>query len=745
MANLEEAGKLSNEPMEELKTDAENLERPDVTVTTYDNQSQLANSVDNQNNGLLKRKKRKQNANQLAGRVNRGRDLTGLKASGDRTTRNRIALATVPLVAGGVAMGAGTIGAAIGAAIGGAATIWLGPGALAGAGLGAAIGYGIGAGIGALATLFVGVKSADYASATPQRWHLHHAIRTLDRDRGGFTKAERMHLEDVTDEQWRTLLHVPSSKLFGSGQVKGEERRQRIREALVLHVALHGLKGAAGLKERLIAAANRPASTHDPDPLQSEINQLKASDLRAEIHDLRDGGTKEKAKALRGLIDHGGGLLTRPSSSMVRLHAYAPHFGLNQGLRIVQDLQRRQDRHDELRNQLDEAKKNNSANKKDLQSDLDRKKPSIITERDRQDLIRALNPRGLEQAFDGKGGIQDPLEGHVGKEFTPELKHKIAQALYKQYGVKGAGGQPYNTSPVALQDDINKPLRKQLDPTGYAKDNMADDDIPASFDAVDAKNKKRRQILADAEIDALAFAANAALKYDIDNTSILQDVTEEIAHTRERSMPPSTYDVPTYTSLLNQHQASQLANGADYNVVTSANNNPPQPEPGQFDHLAVDGSLDLDTIIGNKPLWQQFAKFAKSQYSDENIRAYIEFDQFRRQFDPADAESNNQADPALLNYAIRIYNHYVKQESGNINFGDQNQINIDGTEREKIRKALRQGDLNEHDLNQPPLTQKQLYHLFDKAQTRLASNMAEILPRFEKHLQDTGAISNQDA
>ncbi len=63
----------------------------------------------------------------------------------------------------------------------------------------------------------------------------------------------------------------------------------------------------------------------------------------------------------------------------------------------------------------------------------------------------------------------------------------------------------------------------------------------------------------------------------------------------------------------------------------------------------------MATILGNAALWRQFAGFAKAQHADENVRAYIEIDQFKRQFDADDADSDLPANGRLVAYARDIH------------------------------------------------------------------------------------------
>jgi hypothetical protein len=112
--------------------------------------------------------------------------------------------------------------------------------------------------------LGAGVALADYLFVQPQKAHLETAMNAIRRSlRREFNEGEVEHLEAVTDDQWRSLLHVPSSKgrympSKGSGagaRVKGRERRQKIRQDLVREVASNGLASAQRFKAQFVQSA----------------------------------------------------------------------------------------------------------------------------------------------------------------------------------------------------------------------------------------------------------------------------------------------------------------------------------------------------------------------------------------------------------------------------------------------------------------------------------------------------------
>jgi hypothetical protein len=183
-----------------------------------------------------------------------------LQVEDRRTPGNRI-LRGVLGVVGALALGAG--GVVVGAYLGGLVSTPTVFGIPAGAAVGAVIG-GV---VGVVTGWKAGTALADYCFVQPQAKRLDDAITELTISRGGLTEQESRTLGALTDKEWRKLLHVPSSKLIPfKDQVKGHERRQKIRQALVGHAAASGardprtsgpdLRSARKLKETLIEAAN---------------------------------------------------------------------------------------------------------------------------------------------------------------------------------------------------------------------------------------------------------------------------------------------------------------------------------------------------------------------------------------------------------------------------------------------------------------------------------------------------------
>jgi hypothetical protein len=135
------------------------------------------------------------------------------------------------------------LGGAVGGFLGGSAV-----GTFLGGPVGAAIGGGLGAFALGSAGWKAGTRLADSCFLQPQAAHLDKALTELEISRRGFAKTERQSMEAVTDQQWRDLLHLPSSKgrympFKGSGagaRVRDPKRRQKIRQALALRVAVTG-------------------------------------------------------------------------------------------------------------------------------------------------------------------------------------------------------------------------------------------------------------------------------------------------------------------------------------------------------------------------------------------------------------------------------------------------------------------------------------------------------------------------
>jgi hypothetical protein len=157
----------------------------------------------------------------------------------------------------------------------------------------------------------------------PQDRHLRAAEQSLIDKRGEFTAGETANLAGVSKSAWRRLLHVPSSKgkytpFEGSGRVRTPERRQKIREALVRHVAMtNSLQGADRLKQNLMAAAvaDRKAAEQArkagqrPPAVDGELNRAIAEDRVSRIYvslGLGDGDVLDTVKAESRLAGNDG-------------------------------------------------------------------------------------------------------------------------------------------------------------------------------------------------------------------------------------------------------------------------------------------------------------------------------------------------------------------------------------------------------------------------------------------------------
>jgi hypothetical protein len=176
-----------------------------------------------------------------------------LKAKGGSTGWSRLAR-----IAGGLlgALAGAAVGFGIGSMVGGQVTlptvVGIPFGAVGGGLFGAVVGAVVGAG--------AGVVLADRLFGRPQKAHLDAAVNAIQRSLGReFDQKQVDRLEAVADWQWRTLLHVPSSKgrympqtPWGARRVKGSGPRQKIRQALVREVADSGLEAAKNSKAQEI-------------------------------------------------------------------------------------------------------------------------------------------------------------------------------------------------------------------------------------------------------------------------------------------------------------------------------------------------------------------------------------------------------------------------------------------------------------------------------------------------------------
>lgn len=182
----------------------------------------------------------------------RGRVQARHEAKDRLTPGNRWGRALGMLLGGGlIGAGGAALGGQVGALLAATAFSWTGPGAIV-AGI-----------VGGLIGLYAGKQTADWASASPQKQHLDQAIAVLQSRPGGLSAEQKGKLAAVEDDDWRTLLHVPSAKMFGGGQVGGKEFRQGIRKTIVSYVAAGAsVDEAARLRKLLIDRHNgQPGAT----------------------------------------------------------------------------------------------------------------------------------------------------------------------------------------------------------------------------------------------------------------------------------------------------------------------------------------------------------------------------------------------------------------------------------------------------------------------------------------------------
>jgi hypothetical protein len=116
-----------------------------------------------------------------------------------------------------------------------------------------------------------------------QKTHLDAALHSLDRAGERFTHVEANRLAEVTDVQWRTLLHVPRSNIADAAG------RRELREDLVLLVAKHGFKQTAAARDLL--------SRHVPG--SEATDRAGPRELREDVVDLAaEHGYAQTAAAL---------------------------------------------------------------------------------------------------------------------------------------------------------------------------------------------------------------------------------------------------------------------------------------------------------------------------------------------------------------------------------------------------------------------------------------------------------------
>jgi hypothetical protein len=174
---------------------------------------------------------------------------------------------------------------------------WRGEGLLAGTMIGLAVGAvvtGVTVATGGLAAAFGGLILAGAMLAGggagwsigsflggggQQKTHLDQALDSLDRAGERLTQAEADRLTEVTDAQWRDLLHVPRSG------VADRAGQQELREDLMLLVAKHGYARAAAARDLF----HVPRSEVVPNPrrhgatLQIEIDRDARREIRQDL------------------------------------------------------------------------------------------------------------------------------------------------------------------------------------------------------------------------------------------------------------------------------------------------------------------------------------------------------------------------------------------------------------------------------------------------------------------------------
>lgn len=353
-------------------------------------------------------------------------------------------------------------------------------------GIGAAV---VAGGAGLSSGAYNGVALADSISGlfdnAPQDRHLDTAMHSLQSSRGPFSSSEANNLKNVSPREWRNLLPVHRNKpWFGNDKRVGNRAdRQKIREAVVLFIAKHGKGEAAAYKDRLIAAAN----SRTPHALQSEINKLKAPDVARELGVVSDMDAHNRdatAEAFGKVVRDNPDVFLAPSAvqQTQNFKMNAQKIGMQAALGVVDRMER----------------------------------TGRITEQDRREFNRAMNILGLPDrtAHADPKATKDVLGPYVGKYLNHESKHKIAQALYKQFGIDD---QQYSLN---LYTEPRRVLQSTLDPAQFNKD-LDDSKMAkatygkyANQPSYDTAAPSEREAIARAELAALRAAAKDSLVAD---------------------------------------------------------------------------------------------------------------------------------------------------------------------------------------------------------------------------------------
>lgn len=370
-------------------------------------------------------------------------------------------------------------------------------------------------GAGAVSGAYNGAALADSISRlfdnAPQDKHLDLAMTSLLQSRGPFSPSEADNLKDVSPREWRNLLPVHRKKpWFGNDKRVGSRAdRQKIREAVVLFIAKHGKAEAGDYKDRLIAAAN----SRTPNALQSEINRLKAPDVARELHAIDNMNAQNReamAKAFGEVVHRNPDVFLAPSAvqNEVGFSGNAENIGMQAALGVVDRMER----------------------------------TGRITEQDRKEFNRAMNILGLpdEQAHADPKATKDVLGPYVGRYLNHESKHKIAQALYKQFGTNDS--PKYNLN---LYTEPRRVLQSTLDPAQFQKDLDDDKMTTATYGkyagqpSYDTAPASQRDTIANAELAALRAAAKTSLTADGMVQSIAQQIRDSLNDVANRFETPS--------------------------------------------------------------------------------------------------------------------------------------------------------------------------------------------------------------
>ncbi|MEM7024558.1 MAG: hypothetical protein AAF637_18565, partial [Pseudomonadota bacterium] len=437
------------------------------------------------------------------------------------------------------------------------------------------------------------------------------AGQVLGNSKVPITAEEALEIVELAGDELASLLNVPDSL------VADPANRDAIREAVLLDVISNGAESAAKFRTNLIDRAGEGAKW-----LQTEINTVKMPFLARHLDQLAEkaklpsglvvdvpqadgtqeqgdvsgrpgsarnaptmkdkNNTKKKRRALSDPTDHRStqtvkqkqsaveqepteqenvksqkealecearskamrefiqahpDVLCQPSEQMEEnLGHYAGNFGLERALVIVDRLERN----------------------------------GVVTEQDRQDLNAAMNPLGRDKLY-ADASVKDVLGPYVNQPFTPQAKHAIAHALYKQFGqdYMSRGGDDFQEEYGYRIDDF--------DIVNY-------DELNEVFSQVDAETQldKSNFDVADQEIKALKDAAWDSLLGRNDTTSMFGTIKTGLLKGIKDHDPIERLEFQNLTTKL-QTQRKQSTDSSSSSTKLSSTNNDDTGTEDEFD------------------------------------------------------------------------------------------------------------------------------------------------------------------